>query len=373
MKIVCDTTTLSAACQNIQRSVSNKGTTLPSLECILLDAAEDGVSLTGYDLETGSETFIKGFVEEKGRTAINARHLCDILRFLPDSRVTIESDEKDMCRITSGEAEYSIIGTPADTYPDLPSVTGETPIIINQEILRDMIRKTIYAVAIGEARPVHTGVKFEIESGRISLIALDGFRLAIRRENIEYSGEPQAFVVPAKTLNELMKYSDSDDGNITITVGKRHIVFEVCGYKIISRLLDGEFLDYKAAIPAVSNTTITINTKELIECVERTSLLVSTEKIKTPVRCVADGKEVRFSNVTSLGKAKDKCGAQIEGKGIEIGFNARFMLDALKVCDEEYVNIELNTSATPIIITPTDKDNFLFLILPMRLKNENEI
>ena len=372
MKIVCDTSTFSTACQNIQRSVSNKGT-IASLECILIDALGDGVSLTGYDLEIGSETYISAFVEEKGKIAINARHLCDILRLLPESKVSLETDEKNMCKIKSGEAEYSIIGIPADTYPDLPSVTGTFPIVINQNLLKDMIKKTIYAVAIGEARPVHTGVKFEIGGGKISLIALDGFRLAIRRENIDYEGEPVSFVVPAKTLNEIIKYADSDDEVFSITVGTRHIVFEVNNYKIISRLLEGEFLDYKAAIPAVSNTSIRIDTKELIECVERTSLLVSTEKIKTPIRRLAEGNEVKLSNVTSLGKAKDKCTADIDGNSVEIGFNARFMLDALKACEEEKINIELNTSATPIVITPTDKDNFLFLILPMRLKNENEI
>lgn len=372
MKIICDTNTLSAACQNIQRSVSNKGT-IAALECILIDTKDNGINITGYDLEIGSETYISAFVEEKGKIAINARHLCDIIRLLPESKVTIEVDEKNMCTIKSGEAEYSIIGTPAENYPDLPSVSGSESVTVKQSLLKDMIKKTIYAVAIGEARPIHTGVKFEINEGKITLIALDGFRLAIRRENIEYNGEALSFVVPSKTLNEIMKYSDEEDGVFSITIGKRHIVFEIGNYRVISRLLDGEFLDYKSAIPAICNTSIKVNTRDLIECVERTSLLVSTEKIKTPVRCLIQGNEIKLSNVTSLGKAKDKCIAEISGNGLEIGFNARFMLDALKVCDEEVINIELNTSATPIIITPENKDNFLFLILPMRLKNENEI
>lgn len=373
MKIVCDTSALSSACQNIQRTVSNKGT-IAALECILIDALGEGVNLTGYDLEIGSETYIPAFVEEKGKVAINARHLCDILRLMPESKVSIETDEKNMCKIISGEAEYSIIGTPADTYPDLPSVTGSFPIVIKQSLLKDMIKKTIYAVAVGEARPVHTGVKFEIEKNKISLIALDGFRLAIRRESIDdYSGEPVSFVVPAKTLNEIIKYADSDEGMFSITVGKRHIVFEVENYKIISRLLEGDFLDYKAAIPNINNTAVKINTRDLIECVERTSLLVSTEKIKTPIRCLVQPGEIRLSNITSLGKAKDKCPAELDGNSLEIGFNARFMLDALKVCDEERIRLELNTSATPIIITPIHGEGFLFLILPMRLKNENEI
>lgn len=372
MKIVCDTSILSKACQNIQRAVSTKGT-LPALECILIKAYGDGVNLTGYDLEIGSETYINAFVEEKGAVAINARHLCDILRLLPDTKVKIEADEKNMCKITSGEAEYSITGTPADTYPDLPNVTGTFPIVVPQEMLKDMIRKTIYAVSIGDSKPVHTGIKFEIEKNKIVLVALDGFRLAVRREEIDYDGDTTHFVVPAKTLNEIMKLSDDEENAVyQMSVGKRHIVFQIGEYKIISRLLEGEFLDYRAAIPTSYSTTIKVDTRDLIECVERVSLLVSAEKIKTPIRCLAEDNMMKLSNITSAGKAKDRCMAETDGNSIEIGFNGRYMLDALKVCDEEKVNIELSGSVSPIIITPIDKDNFLFLILPMRLKNEAE-
>lgn len=369
MKIVCDTSMLSRACQNIQRSVSVKGT-IPALECILLEAGAESVKLTGYDLEIGSETTVSAFVEERGKLALNARHLCDILRLIPGHKVTIDSDEKNVCKIYSEETEYSIIGTDTQTYPELPSVTGNEPIIISQAILKDMIRKTIYAVSVGDAKPVHTGIKFEIGDGKIVLVALDGFRLAIRREKIDYFGSFTQFVVPAKTLNEIIKLTDDNEGAFIISVGKRHIAFQIGEYKIISRLLEGDFLDYKTAIPTAYSTSIKVDTKELIESVERVSLLVSGEKIKTPIRCLAENNMMYLSNITSVGRAKDKCIANTDGNSIEIGFNGRYMLDALKVCDEETVNIELSGSVSPIIITPTDKDNFLFLILPMRLKNE---
>lgn len=372
MKIVCDTSILSSACQNIQRAVSSKAS-IPSLECILINAEADTVTLTGYDLEIGSETTISAFVNQKGKIALNARYLCDILRLLPENKVTIETDEKHICKIISGDTEYSIVGTDPDTYPDLPVVTGENPISVNQAVLKDMIRKTIYAVAIGDARPVHTGIKFEIEKNQLVLIALDGFRLAVRKEKIEYDGEKVSFVVPAKTLNEIVKVANDDEDVFWMSVGKRHIVFEIGNYKIISKLLEGDFLDYKAALPTSFSTTIKVDTKELIECVERVSLLVSTEKIKTPIRCLAQRNELNLSNTTSYGRAKDKCLADIDGANIEIGFNSRYMLDALKVSDEETVNIELSGSTSPIIITPIEKDDFLFLILPMRLKVENEV
>lgn len=371
MKIVCETSMLYKACQNVQRSVSTKGT-LPALECILLDAIGDAVKLTGYDLEIGCETYVSAFVEEKGKIALNARNLCDILRLTPGNKVTLSTDEKNVCTILSEDTEYTLIGTDAETYPDLPNVSDVFPIVIKQGVLKDMIRKTIYAVSIVDTKPVHTGIKFEIEQGRIILVALDGFRLAIRRENIDYDADSVKFVVPAKTLNEIIKISEDDEDVYSISVGKRHIVFQAGEYRIISRLLEGEFLDYRSAIPSSYTTKITVDTKELIESVERVSLLVSSEKIKTPIRCLAEDNMLKLSNVTSVGRAKDRCTAQTQGNTIEIGFNARYMLDALKVCDKDEVSIELNSSVSPIIITPTDNDNFLFLILPMRLKNESE-
>lgn len=371
MKIVCETSVLYKACQNVQRSVSTKGT-LPALECILLDAVGDKIKLTGYDLDIGCETFISAFVEEKGKIALNARHLCDILRLTPGNKVTLSTDEKNVCSIVSEETEYTIIGTDPETYPDLPDVSGVFPIVVNQGVLKDMIRKTIYAVSIVDVKPVHTGIKFEIDENKIVLVALDGFRLAIRRESIDYQGDAASFVVPAKTLNEIMKISEDDEDVFSISVGKRHIVFQAGEYRIISRLLEGDFLDYRSAIPSSYTTKITVDTKELIESVERVSLLVSAEKIKTPIRCLAEDNMLKLSNVTSVGRAKDRCNAETQGNTIEIGFNARYMLDALKVSDKERVSIELNSSVSPIILTPTDDDNFLFLILPMRLKNESE-
>lgn len=373
MKIICDTDILSTACQNVQRSVMSKGA-IPSLECILIEAESNTVKLTGYDLEIGCQTEISARVEEKGAVAINARYLCDMLRLMPGAEVIIESDSKDKCTVTGGDAAYSIIGIPADTYPELPCVNDEKYISVPQSILKDMIKKTIFSVAVNDARPIHTGIKFEITENMISLVAIDGFRLAVRKEKTEYTGESFSFVVPAKTLNEIIKLADGEgEGEFKLSIGPRHIIFEGNNYRIISKLLEGDFLDYRSALPKLTTTVIRVDTRELIESVERSSLLVVTDKIKTPVRCVAAEGELNFSNVASLGTAKDKCNAEIEGNDITIGFNARYMIDALRACDEERVKIELNTGSTPIIIKPTEGDKFLFLILPMRLKAENEI
>lgn len=364
MKIVCDSAKLSKACINVQRTVSNKST-IPAIEGILINALSDSVRLTGYDLEVGSETFIPAEVEENGSIILNARNLCDILRMVPEDTVEIESDERNICKIRSGEVQYSIIGTSADEYPDVPEVTGGFPVVINQALLKDMIRKTIFSVSTSERNPVHSGVRFEISDGKIVLVAVDGARLAVRREDIDYSGEEIAFVVPSKTLGEVIKLSEDDEGFCSISVGKRHICFEIGEYRIISRLLEGNFIDYKSAIPLSSTTKILVSTRRLIECIERTSLIITDRS--SPVRCLIENGLLKFSSVTSIGTANDKLAAEIEGGNIEIGFNSKFLLDALKATESDEVKLELNSSSQPILVLPTEGDKFLFLVLPVRI------
>lgn len=364
MKIVCDSAKLAKLCMNVQRTVSAKSTS-PAIEGILIDALGDSVRLTGYDLEVGTETYLAAEVEENGSIILNARNFCDILRMLPDETVMIESDERNICKIKSGETEYSIIGTGAEEYPDLPTISGGFPIVIQQGLLKDMIRKTIFSVSTSERNPVHSGVKFEISEGKIVLVAVDGARLAIRREEIDYSGDPVSFVVPAKTLGEIVKLSEDDEEMYSISVGKRHISFEVGEYRIISRLLEGNFIDYKAAIPLSAATTVLAPTRRVIECVERTSLIITDRS--SPVRCIVSQDRMKFSSVTSIGTATDKMEADVSGRELEIGFNSKFILDALKACETEEIRMEFNSANQPILILPTEGEAFLFLVLPVRI------
>lgn len=366
MKIVCSTETLSQACQNVQRAVSTK-TSIPAIEGILLKAENGRLYLTGYDLEVGINTSIEAKVEQDGSIILNARYLCDIIRRLPDEEVEIEADARQLCYIRSGETNYSLNGISAEEYPELPSVTGGAPVIIDQGILKNMIRQTIFAVADNNSNVVYTGIKFEIEKNQIKLIAVDGVRLAIRIEEIDYDGEELSFIVPGKTLSEVMKLIDEEEADVSLGVGKRHIVFEVNGYSIVSRLLEGEFLDYKSAVPASFATTVRVSTKTLMSSIDRTSLLI-TDRLKSPVRCIFDDNTIKISSITSLGTANDKIFAQIDGERIEIGFNNRFLIEALRVCDTDEVLIKLNSPVSPIIILPPEGESFLFLVLPVRLK-----
>ncbi|MDR0314437.1 MAG: DNA polymerase III subunit beta [Oscillospiraceae bacterium] len=368
MKIICNTQKLSEVCSNVQRAVSSK-TSIPAIEGILMHAFKDKLTLTGYDLEVGVTTCIDSKVEEEGNIIINARILCDILKKLPCENVSIEADERQLCIIKCGEVEYKLVGISADEYPELPSISGGYPVIIESEILSDMIRQTIFAAAVNDAKIVHTGLKFEIERDQLRIVAVDGFRLAIRTENIKYTGENMSFIVPAKTLSEVVKLINNDEA-LTLSVGKRHIIFEVGNYNIISRLLDGDFLDYNAALPKSLSTEVEVNVKMFVDSIERASLLI-TDRLKSPLRCVFEDNIIRISTITALGTASDKVFAQIEGSRVEIGFNNRFLLDALKACDVENVKLKLNGPLSPITIVPPQSENFLFLILPVRLKNES--
>ncbi|MBQ7545990.1 MAG: DNA polymerase III subunit beta [Clostridia bacterium] len=369
MKFICDTASLSAACQNVQRAVSAK-TSIPAIEGIYIKALGSELILTGYDLELGITTSVPAKVEENGGIVLTARILCDILRKLPADSVSVESDERQMAVIRCGEMQYSLIGISPEEYPELPSVSGGFPIVLQQSILREMIRQTIFSVAVNENKVVHTGIKFEIEPGEIKLIAVDGFRLAVRKEAIDYSGDPISFIVPAKTLSEVVKlFSGEEDATVSIGVGKRHIVFEIGSFTVVSRLLDGEFLNYRSAIPNLVSTTVRVQTQALIDSIERTSLII-TDKIKSPLRCNFEDDLIRISSTTSLGTANDKIAAEITGSPVEIGFNNRFLLEALRVCDTDEVFLQLNGSVAPILIVPPQGDSFLFLILPVRLKAE---
>ena len=370
MKFICNTRELSTACNNVIRAVSTK-VTIPTIEGILIECGSNTLSLTGYDFEFGINTIMNVDVIEPGAIVINAKVLCDIIRKLNNDEVTIETNGTSVS-IISGAAQYNITGIDADDYPELPSVNNGKRIELEQSIIYSMINQTVFAVADTESsKPVYTGLKFVIENGMLTMVGVDGYRLAIRKESIGYDGEDIEFVVPKKTIKEIIKlFNLEDDKKISMLISKRHIVFEIDNYSIISRLLDGEFIDYQAAIPKVSSTTILINTNDAIDCIERTLPVIENNQ-KNPIRCLFDGDQMRVSTVSSLGRVVDYTHANTSGDRVEIGFNSKFMLDALHASDTDEVKIELSGPVSPAVIKPINSDSFIFLVLPMRLKNEN--
>lgn len=369
MKIICDTSSFTNICLNVQRSIPAKAV-LPHLEGLLIETIDENtVKLTGFDLDIAIMTTVNVIVEEPGAAVINAKIFCDMLRRLPDNKVLITCNEKNICTISSGESEYTLISLNPAEYPELPVITEEKKFSLNAGILKDMIKRTVFAVSADDGKTVHRGVKFEVRPGEIKLVALDGYRLAIRSEFTDYNGEELTFIVPAKTLYEIIKLAENDDDIIEILKGRRHITFIVNGYSLTSKLLEGEFLDYRSAFPKGKSSTVRVNTKKFMDIIERTSPVI-TEKARSPIKFIFEDDELNLSTFTALGSFTEKLPVSIDGVRTEIGFNNRFLLDALRSCDTDEVLIELNGSLSPAVIIPPEGESFLYLILPVRIKND---
>lgn len=368
MKILCSRQQLVEAVSNVQRAVSTKSS-VPALEGILLRASGSDLTLCGYDLELGMTTFLEATVEEPGSVVLSARLFGDIVRRLPGDTVHLAVDEKNITTIKSGASEFSIVGIPADEYPDLPSIGSEKSVTVSQSLLKGMIRQTIFAVAESDAKPIHTGTLFEIGEGKLRLVSVDGYRLALREEAVPCE-EEMDFVVPGKTLSEASKLLSEEDGEtLELRVGRRHIQLRIGSYCVTSRLLEGEFLDYRAAIPKSSTTEIVVSTREFISSVERVSLLI-TDRLKSPLRCRFEGNEIHLSCSTAIGRASDSFSAAILGDAVEMGFNNRYLLDALRNSEGDEVRLQLNGPLSPMKVLPREGEDYLFLVLPVRLKTD---
>lgn len=365
MHFLCERAQLLEAVNNVSRAVSVKSS-LGALEGILLRASGESLFLAGYNMELGITTTIPAQVKTPGELVLTAKLFGDIVRRLPEDVVEVRVDEKFNTTIVSGETEFTIMGISSLEYPELPQIEDAARVAIPQSVLHSMIRQTLFAVAQTDARPVHKGTLFEVEEDSLRLISVDGSRLAIRTEPLRNS-EAMQFVVPGTTLNEVLKLLDAEEEKeMTIAVGRRHTVMEIGSYAVISRLLDGEFMPYRKAILPQANTTITVNTREMIAAVDRASLVIN-DRIKSPLICEFRENGIKLSCTTPLGSAYDRVNARVVGDLVDMGFNSRFLMDALKNSESDEVKIELNGPQSPMKVLPVDGDSFLFLVLPVRL------
>ena len=365
MKFVCEKNTLLDAVSKVGRAVAGKSVH-PSLEGILLKAGNASLYLAGYDLELGITTRIEADVEEPGNIVLNAKLFGDIVRRSPSDEVEVTVDEKLNVYIKSGKSEFHILGISAAEYPELPTVDEGTGFTLPQSTLGSMIRQTIFAVSQNDARPVHKGILFEMEENTLRLVAVDGSRLALRCEKVN-NVEEMKFVIPGKTLLEVMKLLNDEDSPVSLAVGRRHVVMEINGYAVISRLLEGEFLSYKKAIPADFGTVIRVKTRDLMDAVDRASLVIS-DSMKSPLVCYFSDGEVNLSCTTSTGSVNDSLPANVDGEAVEIGFNSRYITDALRNTECDEIRIEVKGALAPMKILPVEGDAFLFMVLPVRLK-----
>lgn len=373
MKFCCEKNRLASAVSNVSRAVSSR-TALQALEGILIKAQGDSLTLTGYDLELGITTTIPADVQEAGEAVISAKLFGDMIRKLEGTEVSFECDEKMLTVIRGGLSEFTILGTDPADYPELPKLSDSDSLTIPQATLKSMIEQTQFAISQNDAKPVHTGSLFDVMPDSLTLVSVDGYRMAVRRERAD-TGIETRFVVPGKTLAEIAKLlspdlpGEEEPKNAVISVSRKHVLANIGEYSVISRLLDGEFLDYQAAIPQGHSTQVTIGTRELIGAVDRASLLIS-DRLRSPLRLRFEEDEIRLSCSTSLGKAYDKVPCQIEGEELEMGFNNKYVLDALRAADCDRLCLQIGGPLSPMKIVPPEGDGFLFLVLPVRLKSE---
>ena len=369
MKFSCEKALLQAAISTTSRAVSPKSS-IPALEGILLEAGNE-LRLTGYNLETGIRTVVPADIQEEGTLVLGARLFGDIIRKLPDDIVTFRADHY-MVNITCGMSEFNILGTDPEEFPELPTVEYQNTITLSQAKLRAMIGQTLFAVSDNERRPIHTGSLFEADDKGLTIVSVDGYRLALRHEAIEKKeGEAAfSFVVPGAALGEVERICGDTEDPISVVQGSRHIMFKVGDTMLISRRLEGEFLAYRNAIPRHNTIKVEGDTKALLASIDRVSLIIS-DKLKSPLRCVFGDGVLRISTKTAIGDGKDDCPIDGDGTGLEIGFNNRYLMDALKAAPADRVRLELTTGVAPCVILPTEgEENFLYMVLPVRLKAE---
>ena len=368
MRFTCEKSMLSAGLGIAGRTVAQKSS-LSVLEGILCRAGH-GVSLTGYNMETAITYTLDAEVTEPGQCILPARLFGDIIRRLPEGPVTVLVDESYKVSIRAGYASFTISAECAEDYPELPDVNAGRPIHIPENRLKELISGTIFAVSENQGRPIHTGVKFEVEENAISAIAVDGFRLARRTWHPDSSlARSLSFVVPAPGLKEVEKILTDSDNEAAFTLGPKHILFEIGGTTLVCRLLEGDFLDWRKVVPTNCPVKLCANVGDLASSIERVGLIVS-EKYKSPVRCVFGDNVLQLRTNTTIGAAEDRCQLAGDGKELEIGFNVRYLADALRVIPSEEVMLELTNGLSPIVLTPADdKHDFAYMVLPVRIKS----
>ena len=371
MKFSCYKDTILKAINSVVKGVASK-TTMPILEGILIQTNDNDIKLTTYDLEIGIEYIMECDVQEQGSTVVNAIMFSEIIRKLPDTEISISINDKNLLEIECEGSLYKLATMNPEEFPELPKIEVENSIEIEQNNLKNMIRRTIFAVSSEESRPIFTGCLFEIKENRLNLVAVDGFRLALRSTVLDNQTNDFSAVIPGKTLNEVNKILSDSFDNVKIGVAKNQALFELDNCKIVTRILDGEFLNYKSVIPNNWETRVRVNKNSIQNCFERISLISSStieKEKKYPVKVLVEIGKIVISCTNQTGEAKEEIFVSTEGKNLEAGFNPKYFLDSLKAIDDEEVFIEFGTKISPCIVKSVENNDYTYMILPIRLKD----
>ena len=363
MKLICSKSNLLYGVNIVSKAVPTR-TTMPILECILIDASASEIKLTANDMELGIETKIEGEIVERGVIALDAKIFSEIVRKLPDSDVVIETDASFKTTITCEKAKFNIIGKSGEDFSGIPYIERNEPIVISQFTLKEVIRQTIFSIADNDTNKLMTGELFEINDNQLKVVSLDGHRISIRNIELKNSYDFKKVVVPGKTLQEVSKILPGNtEDEVEIFLTKNHIVFVFDETTVVSRLIEGEYFKIEQMISSDYETKIQINKRELLSCIDRATLLVKEGDKKPIIMNITD--EVMELKINSfIGSMNEEIGIEKEGSDILIGFNPKFFIDALRVIDEESITIYMVNPKAPCYIRDDD-GNFIYLILPV--------
>ena len=369
MKIICSKSSLLKSVSIALKAVPSK-TTMPILECILMDATTNQIKFTTNDMELGIETIVEGTIEEKGKVALDAKIFYEIIRRLPDNDVTIKTDDKYAATITCEKAKFNIPGKSGEDFAYLPMIEKDEPLTISQYTLKEMIRQTIFSIAVNENNKLMTGELFEIKNNCLKVVSLDGHRISIRKMSLKKDYSDRKVIVPGKTLSEVSKILSGEvDDQVSIYFTKNHILFEFDQTMVVSRLIEGEYFRIDQMLSSDYETKLKINKKEFLDCIDRATLLVrEVDKKPIIINITDDDMELRIDS--AMGSMNEEIDIEKEGKDIMIGFNPKFLIDALRVIDDETVTIYLVNPKAPCFIRD-DEENYTYLILPVNI-NQNQ-
>ena len=363
MKIICQREFLQKGVTTVSKAVPSK-TTMPILGCILLNAEAGIIKMTANDMELGIETIINGNILEEGKIALDAKIFSEIVRKLPDNEVIIETDEQFTTTIICEKAKFSIPGQSGDDFAYLPNIDKEKKVVLSQFTLKEIVRQTIFSISDSESNKMMSGELIEINENQLKIVSLDGHRISIRKVELNDVYEPIKVVVPGKTLNDVSKILSGEvDKEVTLFFTNNHIIFEFDQTVVVSRLIEGEYFKINQMLNGDYETSIKINKKELLNCIDRATLLVK-ESDKKPIIVGVNDNQMEVKLISSMGSLKEEIEIEKTGKDILIGFNPKFISDALRVIDDEIVTIYMINPKAPCFIKD-ENESYIYLILPV--------
>lgn len=367
MKIICDGADLSDAVLKVSKGTSNK-TTNPILEGIKVVAEEDYITLSATDLELSIEKTIKAMVQIEGEMVVPGKFFCEYIKKLNNEQIELSVDDKNILSIKYTDSVGKIQCLNSVEFPQIKQIDDSTYFEMSQKDLKSLINKSIYAVAVEDVRPILKGVKLEVTKEKITAVALDGYRLAVVKKPITKSSAEFNCIVPARSLNEISKLLEDSDEPIKVCVGRNFLMVNIDNTKITTRLLEGDFINYTQIIPTQFNTNVVLNKEQLLDALDRASLLSRVDRNNFVKFDISD-KVMVLSSKSDIGDIKENITISLKGNDLSIAFNARFFTEALRVTTDEFLKLSFTSSVSPCIITSNDTDEFLYLILPVRIMN----